>query len=294
MSNLDINSPLISSDDVGVDRNRLIVTSRPTGFGTFAVTTPAWTDNNNASDKVYGIIPFAKATSFRINNYTGKVIGVRRRHETHLVENFEDPTNPNWTGSVKNEHADIEGFYSGGFTTQAYCPLTSEVMLDDSEVEVKIKTPDSDSYTSVIAIWDSPSRIGAGDPAAKFEATQTNTDRNTIYKIIFRLRPSVSEYDVFLEKEERSQVVNSATGVFGTNDMKDSVISVESDMYLVVDSVVHQQKVNYPHEQLLSPSSMVYPCVDNISEYEVINLGSDALNYSDTNVNVTLSGFYAV
>ena len=92
----------------------------------------------------------------------------------------------------------------------------------------------------------------------------------------------------------RKIIAQSATGVFGTNSMKDSVISVESDVYLIVDSVVYQQKVNYSHEQMPSNASMVYPCVNNISEYEVINLGSDALNYSDTNVNVTLSGFYAV
>jgi hypothetical protein len=92
----------------------------------------------------------------------------------------------------------------------------------------------------------------------------------------------------------RKIIAQSATGVFGTNSMKDSVISVESDMYLIVDSVVYQQKVNYSHEQIPSNASMVYPCVNNISEYEVINLGSDALNYSDTNINVTLSGFYAV
>lgn len=294
MSNLDINSPL-DSNDVGVDRNRLIITSRPTGFGTFAVTTPAWTDNDMASDKIYGIVPFEKASSFRINNYTGKIIGIRRRHKEVLVDNFENPLNPSWTGSVKNEHADIEGFYSGGFTTQAYRPLTTEKMLEGSEVEVKIKTPNLDAYTSVIAIWDSPSRIGAGDHSAKFEATESNTIKNTTYKVIFRLNTESKKYDVFLELGGiREQITSGATGEFGTNEMKDSVVSVESSNYLIVDTLVYLQKVNYSHEQMPSPSSMVYPCVDNISEYEVVNLGSDALNYSDTNINVTLSGFYAV
>ena len=102
----------------------------------------------------------------------------------------------------------------------------------------------------------------------------------------------LKKFEVF--KNQRTLVVEGATGQFGTNGMKGSIISVESDNSLIVDSIVYQQKVNYSVEQLLSPSSMVYPCEDNISEYEVINLGSDALNYSDTNVNVTLSGFYAV
>ena len=92
----------------------------------------------------------------------------------------------------------------------------------------------------------------------------------------------------------RTIVARNETGQFGTNSMKDSVVYVDSNVDFVVDSVVYQQKVNYSHEQIISPSSVVYPCVDNTSEYEVINLGSDALNYSDTNVNVTLSGFYAV
>lgn len=196
MSNLDINSPYLEPDDVGVDNNRLIVTTRPTEFGTFAVTTPAWSDTNEK----YGIIPFAKAKNFRINNYTGKLVGIRKRHKTILVDNFEDAEFPDWTGSVTVAPSDIEGFSSGKIKDQAYRPLTTEEMLDDSEVEVKIKTPDLDSYTSCVAIYDSPSRIGVGDPAAKFEATDGNTERNTTYKIIFRLRPSVSEYDVFLEK----------------------------------------------------------------------------------------------
>lgn len=87
-----------------------------------------------------------------------------------------------------------------GFETEAYCVLTTEAMPDNSEVEVKLETPNTVSYTSDIAVWDDPSRIGTGSPAAQFQVTERNTERKTTYKIIFRMRPSVSEYDVFLEK----------------------------------------------------------------------------------------------
>ena len=92
MSNLDINNPYLKSqpNSVGVKNNRLVVDTNPTDFGTFAVSTIAWTDNNNASDKKYQLIPYAKASSFRINNYTGKTIGIRRRHKSIVVDDFED------------------------------------------------------------------------------------------------------------------------------------------------------------------------------------------------------------
>lgn len=292
MSNIDINSPYLEPDDVGVDNNRLIVTTRPTDFGTFAVTTPSWSDNNQK----YGVIPFAKAKSFRINNYTGKLIGIRRRHKTILVDNFEDAEFPDWTGSVTVAPSDIEGFSSGKIKDQAYRPLTTEKMLDESEVEVKFRTADTLNFSVNISVWDNASRIGAGSSAASYSGDQTTLSPNQLYKVIFRLRPTEGKSDTFLEyvDGEREIISTNVGGEFGTNEMKDSVISIEGSEAIVVDPIMYHQKVNYSHEQIISPSSSVYPCLDNISEYEVINLGSDALNYSDTNVNVTLSGFHAV
>ena len=292
MNTINVDNPLLKSspDSVGVSNNRLVVTSLPTDYGTFAVTTAPWSDPN---DKKYQLIPHHKATSFRINNYTGKTIGIRRRHKTIVIDDFEDLNNAEWTGNVSFINDDIEGYYSGGIKDLAYRNLTDQVMLDGSEVEVRFRAPNvSKSFTTSIKIWDDPNRISSGDPAASFSSSSLEADK--IYKVIFRLKPSTSKYDVFLESPTRSDVALDVTGEFGTNNMTNSVISIESTDEVVVDPIIYQQKVNYSVEQILSPSSIVYPCVDNISEYEIINLGSDALNYSDTNINVSLSGFYSV
>lgn len=295
MNSLDVNSPYLKSqpDTVGVLNNRLVVDTNPEDYGTFAVTTAAWTDNNMASDKVYETIPYHKATSFRINNYTGKTIGIRKRHKKILVDDFEDQKFTAWTGPVARTGNDIDGFYSGLIKDIAYRSLTTDQMLDGSEVEVKFRTPNTDSsFTVTIKVWDDPSRIGAGSPSAQFSSSSLVKDKE--YKLIFRLNLTDSKYDCFLESPIRETVTTSGSGEFGTAKMVNSVVSVECTEDLTVDSLVYQQKLDYSVEQILSPSSVIYPCEDNISEYEVINLGSDALNYSDTNVNVTLSGFYAV
>lgn len=295
MNSLDVNDPNLKSQPstVGIENNRLVVNTRPTDYGTFAVTTAPWTDNNFPSDKVYQMIPYQKATSFRINNHTGKTIGVRRRHNKIVVDDFEDQNHSDWTGTVTGESNDIDGFYSASIKSLAHRPLTTVAMLDGSEVEIKFRTPNTDNaFTVDIKVWDDPSRIGAGNSAGAFSSS--SLAKNKEYKLIFRLRPTENEYDVYLESPERAEITAAGTGEFGTANMVNSIISVECTSDLVVDSIVYQQKTDFSVEQLLSPSSMVYPCEDNISEYEVINLGSDALNYSDTNVNVTLSGFYAV
>lgn len=294
MSNIDVNDPNLKSqpNSVGVKNNRLIVDTNPTDYGTFAVTTAPWTDNNMASDRVYQIIPYAKATSFRINNHTGKVIGIRKRHKSILVDNFEDADNSEWVGTVGVESNDIEGFTSGSIKSLAYRSLTDVVMLDNSEVEIKFRTPNVSSFNVSIKVWDDSNRISSGSPASEFNSSSLESNKE--YKLIFRLRPSVTKYDAFLESSDRQTVTSDATGEFGTTNMTNSVISVECSEDLTVDSIIYQQKVDYSVEHILSPASMVYPCQDNISEYEVINLGSDTLNYSDTNTVVTLSGFYAV
>jgi len=299
MSNIDINNPLLKSqsDSVGVKNNRLVVDTNPENFGTFAVTTKPWTDNNMASDRVYQTIPYQKATSFRINNHTGKTIGIRRRHKMVVVDDFEDQDTSDWSGSVIATSNDIDGFYSGVISSIAHKPITTIAMLDDSEVEVKFRTPNSyGSFTVTIKIWDDPSRIGLGSPASVYTGTNSTLSPGQSYKVVFRLRPTEAKSDVFLEyvDGERETILDDASGEFGTVNMINSVISIESTDDLTVDSIIYQQKVDYSVEHILSPASATYPCYDNISEYEVINLGSDPMNYTDTNVPVTLSGFYAV
>lgn len=256
--------------------------------GTFAVTT---TDSFNT-------IPFNKASSFRINNYTGKTVGVRKRHKKIIVDNFEDINTSDWIGGeVKTGSTvhSIEGSDAGEFKDMAYRQLTSEIMLDGSEVELTFRTPNvSIPFSIKLAIWDDPNRIGAGSESSVFNGTEANLDFNQVYKVVFRIRPSLSKYDVFLEKNnERQSVTTDADGDFGNNQMQNSIIAIEGSIGFDVDPIVYQQKVNYSHEQIFSTSSFSYPCNDNTSEYEIVNLGSDLMNYSDNTDNISLSGFYA-
>ena len=294
MNNLDINNPNLSSQEntVAVKNNRLVVDTHPSDYGTFAVTTLPWTDNNFPADRVYQAIPFYKASSFRLNNYTGKTIGIRKRHKKVIVDDFEDSDSSSWTGSVEHTRTEIEGFVSGTISTMAYRSLTTEEMTDGAEVEVKFRTPPtSTQITTQVKIFDNANRIGIGEPAAQ---VSFNPDQSSESKVILRLRPSTGKYDAFVESPDRVVVTEDADGEYGQLNMVDSIIAIESTHEMVVDSIIYQQKMEYSVEQIVSPSSVIYPCEYNTSEYEIINLGSDLLNYSDTNIPVSLSGFYAV
>lgn len=270
---------------VGVDNNKLVVTQRPEDFGTFAVTT----------QDTYTTIPYEKAKSFRINNLTGKIAGIRRRHKRILVDNLDDLIYTEWSGSGTIEKGEVlEGVRGAVVNGLKYRPLTTEVMNDGSEVELTFKTPADDEYSVKISVWDNATRVTtpSANPSATLEVTNLNTDSNSEYRVIFRLRPSSSQYDVFLEGKTRESVTSAGTGEFGTNSMRDSVVSVESDKAVTIDPLVYQQKVNFSHELMHNSSSYSYPCYDNISEYEIINLGSDAMNYNDNTASISLTGFY--
>lgn len=270
---------------VGVDNNRLVVTSRPEDYGTFAVTT----------EDTYTPIPFARAKSFRINNLTGKMVGIRRRHKRIVVDNFDDTVFPNWEGSGTIESgADLEGVRGALVDGLKYKVITTEAIGDDSEVEVTFKTPIS-PYTIKIGIWDTSVRVTTPDalPAAMLEVSDANTESGTIYKAVFRLRSSLNKADVFLDGPDgREAIAEDMDGQFGVSNMANSVVSIDTTKKVVVDPVVYQQKVSYNHELMYSTSSYTFPCRENISEYEVVNLGSDALGYSDNTDNITLTGFY--
>lgn len=270
---------------VGVDNNRLVVTSRPEDYGTFAVTT----------EDTYTPIPFARAKSFRINNLTGKMVGIRRRHKRIVVDNFDDTVFPNWEGSGTIESgADLEGVRGALVDGLKYKVITTEAIGDDSEVEVTFKTPIS-PYTIKIGIWDTSVRVTTPDalPAAMLEVSDANTESGTIYKAVFRLRSSLNKADVFLDGPDgREAIAEDVDGQFGVSNMANSVVSIDTTKKVVVDPVVYQQKVSYNHELMYSTSSYTFPCRENISEYEVVNLGSDALGYSDNTDNITLTGFY--
>ena len=269
---------------VGVDNHRLVVTTKARNFGTFACTV--------SGD--YTPLPWNKATSFRITNLSGKTIGARPRHITSVVDDFEDGSFPEWTGSITSDSSLGEGLVGAEITSTAHRPLGNQVMLDGTEVDVTIALPHSD-YSITISILDDVSRIGM-DGAGQVTLTPQNTQSNTKVKVTFRLNPSVNTFDVFLESEsgEYEQLVTGDPGVFGSNNMIGSIIHFDvGSQNLKVDPIILKQKTNYSVEHIGHGGSFVYPCNENTAEYELINLGSDAGNYTDTDP-VSISGFFAL
>lgn len=275
---------LTDSTLIGVDNNQMVVTIRPQNYGTFVVST---------ADS-YTRIPYQKARNFRINNFSGKIVGVRRAHKRLVVDRFEDTEFSNWAGSgTIQEGTVLEGTKGAEILGLKYTALTTEQMNDGSEVEVTFVAGGS-SYSIDIRVWDNAARVTSGDPAASFTATPSNTIEGKEYRLIFRLFPTTKKYDTYLEGDDGRITINQQiTGEFGTNDMKDSVISIDSNEIVNVDPIIYQQKVNYPHELVLTGSTLYYPCEDNLAEYEVVNLGSDAKNYNDTNEVIQLTGLYS-
>tara|TARA_Y100000004_G_scaffold165945_1_gene197252 strand:+ start:22361 stop:23122 length:762 start_codon:yes stop_codon:yes gene_type:complete len=249
--------------------------------GTFAVTT----------NDSYSGIPYNKASSFRINNNTGKLVGVRRKHKTIRIDDFEDLSNPEWTGdlNVGYDHKGLEGRYAAQIKSLVHRPITSEQMLDGSEVEVSFQVPDIDGFNVKISILDDITRLGIGY-AAEYDKVLTAGH----YRVIFGLFPTQDIYTVFEEKDggERNTVNDSISSVYGSNDMRNCIITLEGSGDFLIDNIVYQQKVNFSNEILAGMSSASYPCNDNTSEYEIVNLGSDVLNFSDNTDNISLSGFY--
>lgn len=275
---------ITDSTYVGVDENRLVVTTKVRNFGTFACTL--------SSD--YTPLPWNKASSFRINNLTGKTIGVRPRHITSVVDNFEDGTFPEWTGTIESDTR-LEGLIGAKVTGTAHRPLGNDVMLDGTEVDVYAVLPDGD-YSVKIAVYDDPTRIGM-DGAGEVTLTPSNSKSNTEYKVTIRLNPQSGTYSAFLEDINAGtrETIESGDGVFGTNNMIGAVIHFDSGVNPVrIDPILLRQKTNYSVEHIGHGGSFVYPCMENTSEYEVINLGSDAGNYADNDTPVSISGFYAV
>ena len=270
---------------VGVDDNRLVVTTKVRNFGTFACTL----------DGSYTPLPWHKATSFRVNNLTGKTIGIRPRHITSIVDNFEDGQFPEWTGDIESDDSIEEGLVGAKVTGTAYRALGNDVMLDGTEVDVYMVLPGGD-FNIKVNIYDEVSRIDM-DGAAEILLNPLNAPSNTKIKVTFRLNPERGTYSVFLEDVEagtRTDLVSDEDGVFGSNNMIGSIIHFDAGSTpFKIDPILLQQKTNYSVEHIGHGGSFVYPCMENTAEYEVINLGSDA-NYADTETPVSISGFFAV
>jgi len=253
-------------------------------YGTFAATT----DGN------YNVIPYNRASSFRVTNFTGKVVGIRLRANPKVVDDFNDHNFSEWTGDIEYNEMELEGTSAGRVTGSAYRQLTDEVVMDGAEVEISIRTPNAPVYSVKFSVMDHPDRMGM-DGAGFVTVTEQNTKSNTNYKITIRLNPTTSEFDAFVAEEGKDRVafVSEGTGNFGLDQLQDSIVAIETDQDVLVDPIIYHQKVNYSVEHIGHGGTYTYPCEDNTSEYEIINLGSDAMNYSDNTQTISISGFYA-
>jgi hypothetical protein len=251
--------------------------------GTFAATT----DDN------YNTIPYHRAKSFRVTNFSGKVVGIRHRHKSVLVDGFNDRDFSEWTGDIEYLEEELEGTGSAVVDGTAHRTLTTQVVLDGSEVVLRVRTPSASEYSCKISVYDDVVRIGM-DGAGQYTLTHLNTKSNTIYDVTIGLNTSLSGYYVYLEEPGQDRVkVDEGIGSFGANQLSNSIIAIETDQRLMIDPIIYNQKVNQSVEHIGHGGSYTYPCENNTSEYEIINLGSDAMNYSDNTQTISISGFYA-
>lgn len=167
--------------------------------GTFAATTSG----------SYSTIPYHRAKSFRVTNFTGKVVGIRHRHQSLIVDDFNDTDFSEWTGNISYQSSELEGTGAAQVEGNAYRTLTREIMLDGSEVEFHIRTPNVAPYNIKFSIYDSPDRIGLTG-AGTITISDSNSKSYTKYKVTIRLNPSTGKYDAFLEEEGEDRVIISS------------------------------------------------------------------------------------
>ena len=225
--------------------------------GTFAVTT----------NDSYSGIPYNKASSFRINNNTGKLVGVRRKHKTIRIDDFEDLSNPEWTGdlNVGYDHKGLEGRYAAQIKSLVHRPITSEQMLDGSEVEVSFRVPDIDGFNVKINILDDITRLGIGY-AAEYDKVLTAGH----YRVIFGLFPTQDIYTVFEEKDggERDTVNDSFSAVYGSNDIS-QFESFLSEIKAKSLKSLKDLKESTDNKVLLSKIDVVVNKIENLAESNI-------------------------
>jgi len=271
---------------VGVDDNRLVVTTKVRQFGTFGCT---------VTDK-YTPLPWHRASSFRVSNLSGKVIGMRPRFVPKMVDDFEDNAFPEWIGTIESGRRLDDGMVGAKVVGACHRPLGNNAMLDGTEVDFTVELPSTD-YSITFSIFDDVTRIGM-DGAGAVTLTPSNSQSNTKSKVTIRLNPDAGTYSAFLENMElgtRDTLLTDQPGVFGTNNMIGSILHIDTEGdSMIVDPIVLQEKSAQSIEHIGHGGNFVYPCMHNTAEYEAINLGSDAGNYADNTNPVHISGFFAL
>ena len=182
---------------VGVDENRLVVTSKVDSFGTFQI--------SNVRD-TFVPLPWAVDTNLRISNMSGKTIGVRPRHITCVLDNFEDGNLSEWTGDIEIG-TQLEGLVGGEITGTAYRAIENSEMAEGTEVDVYVSLPNN-NYSVKIQVLDTIERLGL-TPAGQAILNPSNSPSNTIIKVTIRLNPESGTYESFLENLDTGEYVHS-------------------------------------------------------------------------------------
>ena len=271
-------------------------------FDTFAVGT---------NDK-YHRLPSNSATELRISNMTGRLAGIRLRHRTFVIEDFESGYD-NWElleGTLQRMTGlDIAGKNSAELEGR----IAKKLPYLGEEYAIQISF--HSLYGAVkVGLFDTLERVGlisggtAGTTVSFNDGKITTSapsespcvwKEDSTYVLTIEVHPTQELFTAELFDGKNRQVI--AQGLDSTNDFgagggvklpgKDYFLGIEATS-AVIDEVLYLQKHSEPHEILAPGSSYTFPCSANINEYELINLGSEPTNYNDNTDNITLTGFY--
>ena len=271
--------------------------------GTFAVST----------NDSYNRLPSRIAKSFRLTNITGKLMAIRQRHSMHILDDFENGFD-GWevrSGEIKEEPAiNLEGRESAILSGT----IAKQLPTITDECIVKLKFLSYSDYFK-IGIFDTLDRVDlisggvvgttvcfGPDGTITTSAPSSSDAKYSLrkeYTLSLELHPSNETFTANLSDGSTSQVI--AQGLDSTNDEAGGGIKAPGENFylgiqgenLVFDEVLFFKKESYPQEMLPSGSSYIYDCVENIDEYEIANLGSEARGYGDNTDNVTITGYYS-
>lgn len=270
--------------------------------GTFAVST----------NESFSRLPTKTATSFRVTNLTGKILGIRQRHSVHVVEDFENGFD-GWeirSGTLKEEPAiNLEGAESA--ILDGVIAKQLPTINDECIVQVKFWAYDD---VFKIGVFDTLDRVdlissGTAGSTVNFENGSISTSAPSSSSVGFQVKkdyiltlefhPSKELFTAELSDGATTQVI--AQGVDSTNDASGGGVIGDGENYflgiqgtnLIIDEILFLRKESYPNEMLTSGSSYTFDCISNLNEYEIVNLGSDARNYGDNTETVTATGYYS-
>lgn len=276
---------------------------REKGYGTFAVTT----------DGDFNRLPPKNATSLRLSNLSGKLVGIRNRHSVHVIEDFESGYDA-WTvhdGTFEKfggtEIQDSNSPQLMGRVVTQLPTITKESIIEISfrvlSGSLKVGLFDSIARADLIAggtTGTTISFLGGGSILTSAPSVSTATwELDKVYRLAIEVHPDIEKFtaDLFLDEARQNigqglDTTNDAGGGGGIIEPAENFQLCISANSAVIDEVLLLNKESYPHEIVANGSSFVFPCQRAIDEYEIVNLGSDARNFVDNTEIITLTGFY--